>query len=78
MGQHEINRGWQSNAQDTLLNHLKTCPYQFDLVQRDARDWKSRGSPMRRTHQEAFGDRNMPPLPRMSDSNFTVASSARR
>jgi hypothetical protein len=52
MGQHEINRGWQSNAQDTLLNHLKTCPYQFGSVQRDARDWKLRGSPMRCTHQE--------------------------
>ena len=71
MGQHEPNRGWQSNAQDTLLNHLKTCPHQLDSVRHDAKDWKSRGSPLRRTHQEAFGDSNMLPLPGMSQ--FAVA-----
>jgi len=54
MGQHELNRGWQSNAQETLLNHLKTCPHQLDSVQRDAKDWKSRGSPSWHTYQEAF------------------------
>ncbi len=54
MGQHELNQGWQSNAQETLLNHLKTCPHQLDSVQRDAKDWKSRGSPSWHTYQEAF------------------------
>ena len=71
MGQSEPNRGWQSNAQDTLLNHLKTCPHQLDLVQQDAKDWRSRGSPLRCTYQEAFGNSNIPPLPGMS--HFTIA-----
>src|ERR1700683_4098971 len=61
MGQNEPNRGWQSNAQDTLLNHLKTCTLQPETVRQQAINWKSRASPVPRTHQDAFGTTAVPP-----------------
>jgi hypothetical protein len=67
MGQNEPNRGWQSHTQDMLLNHLKTCMLQPETMWQQAIDWKSRASPVRCTHQEAFGTAAVPlPLPNLT------------
>ena len=61
MGQNEPSRGWQSNAQDTLLNHLKTCMLHPETVRQQVINWKLKASPVRRTYQDAFGTNVMPP-----------------
>lgn len=78
MGQKETGRGWQSDALDTVLHHLKTCPYQPEHIRTAAANWKANkktSSPSRRTYQEAFGgsDAHMQ-LPGMG--HFTIAGSS--
>src|SRR3984957_5428682 len=75
MGQNEPSRGWQSNAQDTLLNHLKTCMLHPETVRQQVINWKLKASPVRRTYQDGFGTNVMPPplpgLPLASTSQIS-------